>query len=277
MSTNDKLLVVVAPCIPPYMAVDVPGLDLSPEGIDDEVVRAYEAGANAVHLHVWDEQGRPTLHLDAFRRALRLIRERCDIAIEGSTGGVNELSPAERSVSLQTDIELASLNPGSVNYDTGVYVNSPDDIAYWAQEMHRRRIKPDIAIFETGMIANAVRLAERGWIEPPFLFSFVLGQQGAMPATPKNLLFLSETIPTGSYWCAVGHGGHDLRMSLLALNMGGHVRAGFEDNAYIRPGQLAESNAKLIERLVDLAGQVGRKVATPAEARAMLGLDDDKG
>jgi len=269
---EDKLLVTVAPCIPPYMARDVPGLDLSPEGIAEEVVRACNAGANVVHLHVWDERGQPTTELAAFERTICLIRERCDIVIEGSTGGVNELSPAERSVSLQADIEMASLNPGSVNYDAGVYVNSPDDVAYWVQEMHRRRIKPDVAVFEVGMIANSVRLAEEGWIEPPFLFSFVLGQVGALPATPKNLLFLSETIPVGSLWSVAGHCGHDLRMSSLAMHVGGHARAGFEDNPYYRPGELATSNAQLIERLVRIAREIGREPVSPAEARAILGL-----
>ena len=269
---EDKLLVTVAPCIPPYMAKDIPDLDLSPEGISDEVVRAYNAGANVVHLHVWDERGQPTTELVAFERTIRLIRERCDIVIEGSTGGVNELSPAERSVSLQADIEMASLNPGSVNYDQGVYVNAPSDIEYWVQEMHRRRIKPDVAIFDVGMVANSVRLAEEGWIEPPFLFSFVLGQTGAMPATPKNLLFLSETVPEGSFWAVAGHGGHDLRMSSLAMHVGGHARAGFEDNATYRPGELATSNAQLIERLVRIAREIGREIASPAEARALLEL-----
>ena len=269
---EDELLIAVAPSIPPYMAEDIPGLDLSPEGIADEVVRAYNAGANIVHLHVWDEQGRPTRDLSAFEHTIRLIRERSDIIIEGSTGGVGELSPAERSVSLLTDIEMASLNPGSVNYDQGVYINSPDDIAYWAQEMHRRRIKPDMAIFEAGMIANALRLAEKGWIEPPFLFNFVLGQEGAIPATPRNLLFLKESIPEGSLWGVIGHGGHDLAMSALAINIGGHARAGFEDNPYYRPGELAKSNAQLIERLVRLAREIGRSIATPAEARIMLQL-----
>jgi len=268
----EDLLVTVAPCIPPYMAKDVPGLDLSPEGIAEEVVRAYNAGANVVHLHVWDERGQPTTELAAFERTICLIRERCDIVIEGSTGGVNELSPAERSVSLQADIEMASLNPGSVNYDAGVYVNSPDDVAYWVQEMHRRRIKPDVAVFEVGMIANSVRLAEEGWIEPPFLFSFVLGQVGALPATPKNLLFLSETIPVGSLWSVAGHCGHDLRMSSLAMHVGGHARAGFEDNPYYCPGELATSNAQLIERLVRIAREIGRQPVSPAEARAILGL-----
>ena len=135
---NEKLLLTVAPSIPPYMRAQFPDLDLTPEGIADEVVRAHSAGANVVHLHVWDEHGQPTMDLSAFQRTLRLIRERCDIIIEGSTGGINSLSAADRSVSLQTPIELASLNPGSVNYDQGVYVNSPEDIRYWAGEMHRR-------------------------------------------------------------------------------------------------------------------------------------------
>jgi 3-keto-5-aminohexanoate cleavage enzyme len=200
----DKIIVAVAPSIPPYMAKHVPGLDLSPEGVAREVVCAWNAGASLVHLHVWDEHGQPTMELDAFRRTLQLIRERCDIVVEGSTGGINTLSAAERSVALQADIEMASLNPGSVNYDTGVYVNSPDDIAYWAKEMACRSILPDMAIFEAGMIANALTLAEQGWIQPPSFFTFVLGQVGARPATPKNLLFLSETIPAGG--CGVSSG-----------------------------------------------------------------------
>lgn len=269
---DGKLLVTVAPCIPPYVAASVPGLDLSPQGIADEVVRAYNAGANVVHLHVWDGRGHPTTDLSAFERTLQLIRERCDIVIEGSTGGVNELSPADRSVSLRADIEMASLNPGSINYDQGVYVNSPADIAYWVREMHRRGIKPDIAIFDVAMIANSVRLVEEGWIEPPLLFSFVLGQLGAIPATPRNLLYLSETIPAGSMWCAAGHGGHDVRMSTLAMAMGGHARAGFEDNPYYHPGELATSNAQLVERLVRIAREVGREIATPDETRLLLGL-----
>lgn len=268
----DKLLITVAPCIPPYLAQGVEGLDLSPEGIADEVVRASRAGANVAHLHVWDTQGQPTQDLAAFQRTLELIRSRCDIIIEGSTGGVNALTPAERSVSLQCDVELASLNPGSVNYDHGVYINSPDDIAYWAQEMKGRGIKPDVAVFDAAMIANTLELVQKDWVDEPVLFGFVLGQSGALPATPRNLLFLVESVPPGSPWGVVGHGGHDLQMACLALAMGGHVRAGFEDNAYYRPGEIATSNAQPIERLVRVARELGREPASPGEARQMLGL-----
>jgi len=269
---NDKLLVTVAPCIPPYLAVGIPGLDLSPQGIANEVVDAYNSGANVVHLHVWDENGKPTMETHVFEQTIALIRARCDIIIEGSTGGINDLSPAERSVALGTDIELASLNAGSVNYDQGVYINSPQDIEYWAKEMHRRQIKPDISIFEAGMISNSIELIEQGWIDPPFIYGFVLGQHGALPATPKNVLFLKESVPPHSVWSVVGHGGDDLTMSVLSMNMGGHVRAGFEDNPYYRPGEFAKSNAQMIDRLVRIARELGREVASPAEVRQMLSM-----
>ena len=272
---NNKLLITVAPSIPIDVARGIPDLDTSPQGLADEVVRAYSAGACIVHLHVWDEQGRPTTGLSAFERTVGLIRERCDIIVEGSTGGTHDSTMEGRSVALQTDVEMATLNTGTVNWGRGVYRNSPDDIDYWAQEMFNRHIKPNMAAFEIGMIANSLELVDKGWIKPPLFFTFILGQQGAMPATARNLLFLSDALPPGSLWCATGHGGHDLRVSSLAICMGGHVRAGFEDNPFYRPGELAQSNAQLIERLVRIAREIGRDIATPAEAREMLGLDQN--
>jgi 3-keto-5-aminohexanoate cleavage enzyme len=269
---DEKLLVIVAPCAAHHVAQDIPNLDLSPEGIADEVVRAYNAGANGVHLHVIDEHGQPTVDLAAFERTVQLIRQRCDIIIEGSTGGEGDLTPPERAVALRADIEMATLNCGSVNFQRRVFVNSPSDIAYWAQEMKRRAVKPDMIIFDSAMIASTQALAEEGWIEPPYLYTFLLGEPGTLPGTPKNLLFLSEAIPPRSLWFALGHGRHDVTMATLAIASGGHVRAGLEDNAYYRPGELAVTNAQLIERLVRVAQEVGRVIATPTEAREMLGL-----
>jgi 3-keto-5-aminohexanoate cleavage enzyme len=269
----EKLVLVVAPCTPPAHFEHLPaGMRLTPETIADEVYRSYNAGASLAHLHVLDEDGYPTHDLAAFRRTLALIRERCDIVLEGSTGGVNTLTPAQRCVSLQAGVELASLNPGSVNYDGGVYVNSPQDINFWVKEMHRLGVKPDIAIFETGMIANAMRYAEQGLIDPPYLFAFVLGQRGAMPATSKNLMHLVESLPRDSIWGVAGHSGHDLWARSMAILMGGQARAGFEDNVYYRPGEKATSNAQQIERLARIAKEVGRPIATAAETRQLLGI-----
>ncbi len=266
------LLVMVAPSIPPYMARNLPGLDLSPRAIAQEVVRAHHAGANIAHLHVWDERGNPTTDLSAFRETIRLIREQCDIIIEGSTGGINSLSAAERCVSLQADVEMASLNPGSVNYDAGVYINSPDDIRYWAAEMKQRGIKADNAVFEPGMIANTLALVEHNLLTHPLLFTFVLGQHGALPATPKNLFFLSELLPADAFFMTAAHDGQDFRFNVLSLTLGGHVRAGFEDNPYFQDGEPAVSNAQLIERVVAAARQLGREPASPQRAREMLRL-----
>jgi 3-keto-5-aminohexanoate cleavage enzyme len=268
----EKLLVFVAPCAPPHVAREIPNLDLSPEGIAGEVVRAHSSGANVAHLHVIDEHGRPTVDLAALRRTVELIRQRCDIIIEGSTGGEGDVTPEERAVALRADIEMATLNAGSVNLGGRVFVNSPSDIAYWAQEMKRRGVKPDLIIFDSAMIASTRALAEEGWIEPPYLHTFLLGEPGTLPPTAKNLLFLSEAIPRHSIWCALGHSGDDVTMATLAIALGGHVRAGLEDNAYYRPGEPAVSNAQVVERLVRIAREVGRAVATPAEARQMLGL-----
>ncbi len=269
---TDQLLITVAPCIPPYLRQGIPNLDLSPAGIANEVISACSAGANIAHLHVWDERGQPSVELEAFQETVRLIRSACDIIIEGSTGGINTLSAAQRSVSLNADIELASLNPGSVNYDRGVYINSPEDIRYWAERMRARGIKPDSCIFEAGMVANTLALIEAGLMTPPFLYSLILGQSGAIPATPKNLLYLVEALPAQSQWSVVGHGGNDLWTSAMAISMGGHARAGFEDNPFFHPGQPAVSNAQLIERLVRIAREIGREPAAPADTRALLGL-----
>jgi len=268
----NRLIITVAPAAPQAQLASYPDLPRTPEQIADEVVRAWNAGAAIAHLHVLDETGRPTQDLTAFHRTISLIREQCDIIVEGSTGGLTGFSAADRSVALQADIQMASLNPGSVNYDQGVYINSPHDIDYWVRQMHRRGIKPGIAIFEAGMIENARHYARQGLIAEPLFFNSVLGQVGAMPATARNLMFLVESLPPGAIWEVTGHGGHDLQAVLWAIALGGHARAGYEDNIFYRPGERATSNAALIDRIVRIAREAGRKIASPAEACILLGL-----
>jgi 3-keto-5-aminohexanoate cleavage enzyme len=268
----DQIILVVAPCPPNAYAQTISGLPSTPEEIADEVVRSWQAGAALTHLHVMDEHGQPTSDLAAFRRTISLIRQRCDIIIEGSTGGTAPVSAAERSVALQADIEMASFNPGSVNFSHVSYVNSPQDIDYWAQQMHSRRIKPDITVFDSSWIANAIPYIERGLIAQPAFFSFVLGQEGAIPATPRHVNFLIESLPPGSLWGCAGHSGHDLQAAMWAIAFGGQARAGFEDNVFYQPGQRATSNAQLIERLARITGEAGRAIASPSVARKLLGL-----
>ncbi len=167
--------------------------------------------------------------------------------------------------------EMASLTTGSMSFPYRVYANSFAGIEYLAAAMREAGTKPEMEIFEVGMIANALALADEGLAEPPLHFDFVLGSRGSLPATPKNLLFLSESIPPGATWTVAAVGRWQLPLAVLAIVMGGHVRVGLEDNLYYRKGELA-TNEQLVARVARLAAEVGRPVATPDEARKILGL-----
>ncbi len=138
--------------------------------------------------------------------------------------------------------------------------------------MKKRNIKPEIEVFERGMIENALRLRKKGLIESPIHFDFVLGVPGAMGAELRDLLYMVESIPAGSTWTAAAVGRFQLPINMAAIMLGGHVRTGFEDNIYYKKGELAKSNAQLVERVAKLSREFGREVAAPDEARVILGL-----
>jgi 3-keto-5-aminohexanoate cleavage enzyme len=167
--------------------------------------------------------------------------------------------------------EMASLTTGSMNFPDRVYANSFELIELLARTMKEAGTKPEMEIFEPGMIASAEALVAQGLATEPLHFGFVLGSRGSLPATAKNLLYLSETIPPGSTWTVAGIGRWQLPMAVLAIAMGGHVRVGLEDNLYYRKGQLA-TNEQLVARVARIAAEAGRTVASPEEARRILGL-----
>jgi 3-keto-5-aminohexanoate cleavage enzyme len=167
---------------------------------------------------------------------------------------------------------MASLTTGSMNFPDRVYANPFDLVEYLAQAMLDAGTKPEMEIFEAGMIANAQLLVEKGLAQPPLHFDFVLGSRGSMPATARNLVFLAGSLPKGATWTVAGVGRWQLPMAAMAIVMGGHVRVGLEDNIYYRKGELA-TNEKLVRRVVRLAEELGRAIADPAEARRILGLN----
>jgi 3-keto-5-aminohexanoate cleavage enzyme len=247
---------------------------LSPEEIANDVVASYNNGASIVHLHVRDKYGRPTNELGEFIRTLDLIRKECDIIIQGSTGGVSDLSLEERCVSLNDDrVEMGSLNMGSVNLGESGYINTLSDIRFWAKRMEEKGIVPELEIFEPGMINNVMLLAEEGVLKPPFTFGFCNGFKGTMSANTRNLQFLAESIPRDSQWGYVQHGMKDLSLLAAAIAMGASiVRVGFEDSIYYAPEKVGKTNAVLVEKIATLIKDMGFEVATVAEAREMLGL-----
>ena len=251
-----------------------PYIPISPEEIAQSAVEAWREGAAIVHIHVRDDEGKVVCDVGRYRRVVELIGEAgCDVIVNLSTGGgagTTALEDRANPVSLKP--ELASLDCGSVNFGDRVFLNPPDFLERLATEMKEKGVKPEIECFEAGMIGNAMRLIDKGLIDPPYWFQFVLGVRGAAPATAKQLLHMVESIPAGTPWSVCGISRYQLPMNVLAIAMGGHPRTGMEDNIYYRKGELASSNAQLVARLARIARECGREPATPDQARAILGI-----
>ena len=254
-----------------------PYLPITAEEIGAAAADAAAAGASLVHLHVRDPEGDPTQDAAAFAAAITAIRERTDVIVQVSTGGAVTMSGEERLqpvVDLPDHLrpEMASLNTGSVNFGDEVFLNPPPMIEAFALAMRERGIKPEVEVYEAGMIENAARLVQRGLLEEPLQINFVLGcsRRGAGHASTAALH--GREPPGGATWTVTGIGRHQLPMGVLGLVLGGHVRTGLEDNIFYRKGELAKGSAQLVERIARVAGELGRPVATPTEARALLGL-----
>ena len=249
-----------------------PHLPVTPEQIAETAALCREAGASVIHIHARDTDGRPTLDPQVFSRIHRLVSERTDLIVQISTGGRAGTDAEARAAATRLlRPEMASLTTGSMNFPDRVYANPFEVIEFLATTMADSGTKPEMEIFEPGMIANAQKLVEKGLATEPLHFDFVLGNRGSLPASARNLIFLSETIPPGSTWTVAGIGRWQLPMAVLAIVMGGHVRVGLEDNLYYHKGVLA-TNQQLVARVARVAAEVGRPVATPDEARQILGL-----
>jgi 3-keto-5-aminohexanoate cleavage enzyme len=268
----DKLIITAALAGAEGTREQTPYLPLTPREIADEAKRAWAAGASIVHLHMRDSLGKPTQDKETFAEAISYIKAETDLIIQVSTGGAVGMSAEERVQPVTLAPEMASLSTGSVNFGEDVFSNPLPMAREFARTCQTYRVKPEIEIFESGMIQNALSLLASGLLQEPLHFNFVLGVPGAMPATAKNLLFLLDLIPPTSTWTVSGIGRHQLAMNTLGIILGGHARTGFEDNIYYRKGVLAEGNAPLVERLVSLAHNLDRPVATPSEARKILSL-----
>jgi 3-keto-5-aminohexanoate cleavage enzyme len=268
----EKLIITVALVGAEITKDQQPNLPVTPDEIAEEAFRCYQAGASIIHLHVRFDDGTPTQDKARYQETIAKIKERCDVIVQVSTGGAVGMTADERLQPVSLSPEMATLTCGTVNFGNDVFWNSPADLERFAAELQRYGVRPEFEIFEAGMISNAMQLAKKGLVEPPYHFDFVLGVPGAMPATAKNLQLLIDSLPTGATWSVAGIGRHQLPMATLAIVLGGHVRVGFEDNIYYRKGELATSNAQLVERVVRIARELDRPIATPDEARRVLGI-----
>ncbi|MEW5910663.1 MAG: 3-keto-5-aminohexanoate cleavage protein [Thermodesulfobacteriota bacterium] len=252
-----------------------PNLPVTPEEIAADVKRCRDAGASIFHVHARDASQKPTLDIDVFKTIVRAIKGSApDVIIQLSTGGRAGKEWEARANPIRLLPEMGSFTTGSNNLPGMVYENSPQFIEFLASVYRETEVKPEIEVFETGMIANALFLWKKEYLQPPFHFDFVLGAPGAMPGSVKNLLFLSESIPDGSTWSVAGIGKREIPLSAAAIPMGGHVRVGLEDNLFMPDGSSA-SNPLLVEKIVRIAREIGREIATPEDARRILSLNPD--
>ncbi|MCU0560226.1 MAG: 3-keto-5-aminohexanoate cleavage protein [Desulfobacterales bacterium] len=267
-----KVIVAVAPVgrsvVPP--AVN----PLTPRQVADEAVRCARAGAAMVHLHVRDAKGVQTEAIGAYAATLERIRAASDIIIQGSTGGLTTLSLEERCVALNDPrTEVASLNMGSVNFGEEVYINRLPDIRYWAERMRRTKTMPEMEIFDSGMLPAARALIAEGAIKPPYSVCFCLGFRWTLAPDPKSLFFMTSLMKETVPWGVIHDGMTDFTLLATAIGLGASlVRVGFEDSCFWAPGQRATRNVELVRKLAQLVRLLGHEVATPAEARRILGI-----
>jgi 3-keto-5-aminohexanoate cleavage enzyme len=246
----------------------------TPKQVADEVIRCARAGASMVHLHVRDAKGVQTEDATVYSETLNRIRKSSDIVIQGSTGGLTTLTLEQRCVALNDKrTEVASLNMGSVNFGEEVYINRLPDIRYWAKRMRQTKTVPEMEIFDSGMLPAARALVAEGAIQPPYSICFALGFHWTLAPDLKSLFFMTsmmnETVP----WGVIHDGMTDFTLLATAIGLGASlVRVGFEDSIFWAPDQAVKHNVELVQKLAQLVHLLGHAVATPAEARAILGI-----
>ncbi|EGO64472.1 3-keto-5-aminohexanoate cleavage protein [Acetonema longum] len=268
----EKLIITIAPTGNVPTKAMTPHVPVTAAEIAADIVTCHQAGAAVAHIHARDHAGLPTAGLECFREIWQALDQTgCPVIRQISTGARAGNSAEARAEALSLDPESASLTTGSTNFPNKANLNDPDLIHFLAQTMHERNIKPEIEIFDLAMINNAVELQKKGLLASPLQFNLVMGVKGAIPATAKNLFFLVDSLPPGSVWTLSAIGPQHLPLSMIAMALGGHIRVGVEDNIYYSKGVLA-TNIMLVERIVALAKAMGRELASPAEARRILGL-----
>ncbi|MBT3706343.1 MAG: 3-keto-5-aminohexanoate cleavage protein [Proteobacteria bacterium] len=254
---------------------DNPALPVTPSEQIESTHEAFEAGSSLVHIHVRDSQEDSSSDPDLFSEVQEGIKKHCpNMIIQFSTGGRGRAASL-RGGMLYLKPDMASLATGSVNFPGMIYENPPQLIDELAGEMKVYGVKPEIEVFDAAMLYNAIKMSESGAISSPIHVQFVLGIPGAMPVRRKLLEFLIDELASlapGATWSAMGIGRNQFEVNKWSLELGGHARTGFEDNVKLNKDTLAANNAALVSLIADVAAEYDRNLASPDEARAILGL-----
>jgi uncharacterized protein (DUF849 family) len=269
-----------------------PAVPVTPEQIANQVIEAREAGAAIAHIHVRDpKSGLASMDVAHYREVVDRVRgSRCDILINLTTGpgsrfvpgdddprvggpGTTMKKPLDRVQHvLELKPDVCSLDVGSMNFGETGFVNTPAHLRVMARAIAEAGVKPELEVFEPGHIVLARKLIEEGAIASPPLFQICLGIPYGAPATPESMMFMRSLLPQDAMWASFGISRAEFPMVAQAAILGGHVRVGLEDNLYIEKGVLAKGNGELVERAVTIVRAIGMAVASPEDARHMLGL-----
>ncbi|MBQ1332598.1 MAG: 3-keto-5-aminohexanoate cleavage protein [Lachnospiraceae bacterium] len=258
-----------------------PNVPMTPQEIADDVYDCWQAGAAVAHLHMRDDEGNGTMSADKFRETVTLLREQhpdCDIVLNLTTSGDLYATDETRQAHLEElRPEMGSYDCGSMNWlHSGLFINSPKFLEELGKNMQEWGVKPEIEAFDPGMIGNAAYYLKRGVLKAPLHFQMCMGCANGIPGSTKNLLFMVETMNQlcpGSTWSAFGVGHSAMEILYATVALGGHIRVGMEDNVMYSKGVLAESNRQFVERAARVIREFGNEVATPADAREILGLN----
>ncbi|MBR7167854.1 MAG: 3-keto-5-aminohexanoate cleavage protein [Bacteroidales bacterium] len=270
----DKLIITAAICGAEVTKEQNPAVPYTVEEIVREAKSTVDAGAAIVHLHVREDDGTPTQSKERFKQCIDAIYKECpDVILIPSTGGAVGMTAEERLQPTELFPEMATLDCGTCNFGDDVFENTMPMMRAFGKRMLENNIKPEYECFEMGHLDTILTMARKGLVPAdPMQFNFVLGVAGCTPATVDNLCWMVKSIPAGSTWTATGIGRHAFTLAAPTIVMGGNVRVGFEDNLYLSKGVLARSNGELVEKVVRLSRELGRDIASSAEARQILGL-----
>jgi len=279
-----------------------PYLPITPQQIADEAVRVYEAGGTVAHIHVRNpETGQPVTDMELFREVVTKVKSRCNIILCLTTGGGVGMTTEERSKVVSTfKPELASLNFGSINFaffdvaekietfkypweeqyvkmtEDWIFPNTFKTLREFSQVFTENETKPELEIYDAGMINNVAFMLQKGHLKKPVYLQFVLGILGAMPPSASNLVYMynsaREALGNDFAWSVCAASRHQMPMCTMSLTMGGNVRVGLEDSLYASKGVMAKSNAEQVEKIIRIARELSLEPATPDEAREILGL-----
>ncbi len=272
----NKTIITVAVCGSVPTKEMNPAVPYTPKEIADSAIDSYKAGATIAHIHVRDpETGVPTSDISLFSEVVDRIRNSCDMIINLTTSGINlkgENVIEQRLEPVKLLPEICSFDIGSMNFQHRPFINSPEWGRLAAKRMREYGIKPEIEVFDMGHIRQAKHWLKEGLIDDPPYFQLCMGAGWGIEATPDNLLVMKNALPPGVIWSVLGVGRMQLPMITMAMLSGGHVRVGFEDNIYLRRGELLKSNAQIVEVAANIIQQLQGEVANTNEAREILGL-----